>query len=229
VKPNVGHSESASGVTSIIKSVLSLEKRTIIPNIKFETPNPKIPFATAKLTVPVDPKPWPADRSERISVNSFGIGGANAHVILDSAASFGLGSKTSKGTVENPSLFPRLLVFSANHRDSLAKVASNHEQYLESHPSSALNLAYTLGHRRDHLQLRSFCITDGDTPFEISPVAKSKSGLGIVFVFTGQGAQWPEMGRDLINDYPSFQADIQAMDKALSALDHPPSWSIEGI
>ncbi|KAL1597235.1 hypothetical protein SLS60_008817 [Paraconiothyrium brasiliense] len=80
VKPNVGHSEGASGITSLIKAVLALENRIIPPNIKFSTPNPKIAFKKANLQVPVEPTPWPTDRAERVSVNSFGIGGANAHV-----------------------------------------------------------------------------------------------------------------------------------------------------
>lgn len=97
MKPNVGHSEGASGITSVIKSVLALERKTIIPNIKFTQPNPKseeldehddgrnlltrilVPFVSARLTVPIEPTAWPATRKERISVNSFGIGGANAH------------------------------------------------------------------------------------------------------------------------------------------------------
>lgn len=85
-------------MTGLIKAVLSLEKKTIPPNIKFLKPNPKsmhlpndaglslsmltlkVPFAEKKLTVPREPTPWPADRAERISINSFGIGGTNAHV-----------------------------------------------------------------------------------------------------------------------------------------------------
>lgn len=100
VKPNLGHSEAASGITSIVKAVLSLETKTIIPNIKFENPsvssksllpplplfmtssyssNP-VPFASAGLRVPTEPLPWPEDRAERIGINSFGIGGTNVHV-----------------------------------------------------------------------------------------------------------------------------------------------------
>ncbi|GLI81248.1 mycolipanoate synthase [Penicillium ochrochloron] len=79
VKPNLGHSEGAAALTSLIKAVVSLEHQTIIPNIKFQTPNPAIPWETAKLQVPVKVCPWPKDRAERMSVNSFGIGGSNVH------------------------------------------------------------------------------------------------------------------------------------------------------
>ena len=97
VKPNVGHSEGASGLTSVIKMVLALENKTVPPNINFLTPSPKskftrqlswdsmlmldqlVPFSSTGLHVPVEAVPWPKNR-ERVSVNSFGIGGANAHV-----------------------------------------------------------------------------------------------------------------------------------------------------
>lgn len=74
VKPNLGHSEGASGLTSLIKTVLALEKQTIPANIKFSEPNPKIPFQDRKLVVPVEATPWPSHCRERAGVNSFGIG-----------------------------------------------------------------------------------------------------------------------------------------------------------
>lgn len=80
VKPNFGHAEGASGLTSLIKSVLALEHRTIPPNIKFKNPNPHIDFRSGRLKVPTEPIPWPQDLEARISVNSFGFGGSNAHV-----------------------------------------------------------------------------------------------------------------------------------------------------
>ena len=97
VKPNVGHSEGASGITSLIKTVLALEHQEIPPNINFSEPNPKselvvvlvhlsitltdlVPFKSARLQVPLEIIPWPSNRAGRASVNSFGIGGSNAHV-----------------------------------------------------------------------------------------------------------------------------------------------------
>ncbi|QLI74684.1 Highly reducing polyketide synthase gloL [Metarhizium brunneum] len=103
VKPNVGHSEGAAGLTSLIKNVLVLEHGTILPNINFETPNPKIPFEERKLHVPTELESWPKRRAERVSVNSFGTGGVNAHVIIESPKQFGITSQAciqhmSKGT-----------------------------------------------------------------------------------------------------------------------------------
>lgn len=72
IKPNLGHSEGASGLTSVVKAVLALEHRTIPPNIKSLPLNPKLPFKSAGLEVPVEAVPWPKGRHERVSVNCFG-------------------------------------------------------------------------------------------------------------------------------------------------------------
>jgi acyl transferase domain-containing protein len=260
VKPNLGHSEGASGVSSIIKSVLALEHRTIPPNVHFTTPNPKIPFAEANLTVPVEPVPWPKSRKERISVNSFGIGGANGHVILDSAAEFGLkaangqhfanergitngntiinghgmidGHATTNGHHHevangNTAQNQHLLVFSAHHASSLQRSLIEYQHYIQGHPDRLPELAYTLSCRRSHHPHRAFCVTDGSEPLEFSPLAKSKKSPELTFVFTGQGAQWAQMGKELIQDYPDFSADIEHMDGVLSNLLNSAGWSIK--
>ncbi|KAH8592110.1 putative polyketide synthase [Bisporella sp. PMI_857] len=232
VKPNLGHSEGNSAITSIVKAVLSLENRTIIPNIKFKTPNPAIPWEAAKLTVPVEPMPWPANRDERISVNSFGISGSNVHIILDSAASFGLSTNNSSRTavtVDDWRQRKELLLFSANHATALKRAEENYERYLEDHPDRLQDLAYTLAQRREHLKIRSFCVTDGTVPFTTSSQTKSQAPIEAAFVFTGQGAQWPRMGRDLMADCPPFLASIRAMDEVLQSLKHAPPWSLEDV
>lgn len=226
VKPNVGHSEGASGTTSLIKTVLALEHKTIPPNINFSDPNPKIPFERARLQVPLEATQWPEDRHERASVNSFGIGGANAHVVIDSAASFGAASSAQNRGCSAQTR-PHLLVFSANHPDSLRRSVTDYQQYVTSNCSNLADLAYTLGSRREHLVHRAFCVTDGKAPLEVTPFAKSKSCPQINFVFTGQGAQWAGMAKELLEDFPDFRDDIRAMDKVLAELPDPPSWTIE--
>ncbi|KAI9820043.1 MAG: Type I Iterative PKS [Pycnora praestabilis] len=224
VKPNVGHSEGASGITSVIKSVLALENKIIPPNVKFSKPHPKIPFEKANLQVPVEPKPWPKSRVERVSVNSFGIGGANAHVILDSAASFGIDS-TPQG--RNTASRFEILLFSGNHQDSLRRSIDNLSDYVKNNPSALSDLAYTLSVRREHLPHRAYSVTNGVQPLIISPFCKAGPVPQISFVFTGQGAQWAGMGKELMNEYPSFYEDIRTMDRHLARLPHPPSWKIE--
>ncbi|KFH41335.1 Lovastatin nonaketide synthase-like protein [Hapsidospora chrysogenum ATCC 11550] len=85
VKSNIGHLEGASGLAGMIKAVLSLEKGIIAPNVWFEKGNQNIDFDRWNLRVPTEPTPWPTPGLRRASVNSFGYGGTNAHVILDDA------------------------------------------------------------------------------------------------------------------------------------------------
>lgn len=225
VKPNIGHSEGASGLSSLVKAVLSLENRTIIPNIKFNTPNPKIPWKEARLTVPTNPIPFPQDREERISVNSFGLGGANAHAIIESAAKYTFGSRQQ--ITQSQDEIERLLVISANNQASLEKNIENHREFVNRGDVSLRDIAYTLGSRRDHMLYRVFATTSGRS-FEASPIVKSTGSKSCAFVFTGQGAQWPEMGKELMQDYDSFRADIREMDHSLSQLKQAPAWKIEG-
>ncbi|KAL7793746.1 putative polyketide synthase [Trichoderma ceciliae] len=88
VKANIGHLEAASGLAGVIKSVLMLERGLIPPNIHFDNPNPMIEFDNWNLQIPTHLMKWPNQGNRRISINSFGYGGTNAHVILDDAYSY---------------------------------------------------------------------------------------------------------------------------------------------
>ncbi|CAG8097448.1 unnamed protein product [Penicillium olsonii] len=223
VKPNVGHSEGASGITSIIKAILSLEHKTIPPNIHFNTPNPKIPFADGKLHVPLEPTPWPDHRPQRISVNSFGIGGSNAHVILESAST--IISKPIPVSVDCRH-DPQLLVVSAHTADTLRKRIRQVTAYTKTHPDRLCDLAHTLGCRREHLAHRAFAVVQPSTPAleETAFTSFNTTAPNVTFVFTGQGAQWPGMGKGLLNNFPKFKQAIKAMDEALQQLHDYPSW-----
>ncbi|KAH7002677.1 hypothetical protein EDB80DRAFT_809883 [Ilyonectria destructans] len=228
VKPNLGHSEGAAVITSLIKAVISLEHSTILPNIKFNTPNPAIPWDRVKLTVPVTPCPWPKDRAERISVNSYGIGGSNVHFILDSAASFGLGTPNPVPSIVNGQMRKKtLLVFSAEHPESIKTTIRNHEEYLSKYPDRLETMAYNLSEKRERLRYRSFCISSGSDPLTPTAPSLCRNLDQVAYVFTGQGAQWTHMGKELMADFDSFLANIRSMDGILQSLQHAPSWSIE--
>ncbi|KAI1860324.1 uncharacterized protein JN550_011590 [Neoarthrinium moseri] len=230
VKPNLGHSEGAAAITSIMKAVLSLEHRTIIPNIKFNHPNPSIPWENNRLVVPTEELPWPEGRCERFSVNTYGIGGSNAHFILDSAASFNLEIPKTIPPSLQPKRTPTLLLFSAGLPQSLKSVVERHKRYLVEYPEKLDDLAYTIGERRDHLKYRAFSVTDGTETLAEPAVFTFQDSRQAAFVFTGQGAQWANMGRNLMIDYPSFMRDIQSMELVLQGLDHDaPSWSLQAI
>ncbi|KIA75610.1 polyketide synthase [Aspergillus ustus] len=222
IKANIGHGEGASGLSSVIKAVLMLEHRTIPPQVNFVTPNPNIPFDEAQLVVPLEPLQWPAGRPERISINSFGITGANAHAIIESAASTGLVRPHVNGHSSSPPL--SLFVFSANTSDSLKERAAQIQNYLSDHPGRTKDLSYTLASRRAQLGHRAFCLNDSqDATFASEKVQNPPT---INFVFTGQGAQWATMGKELIEHFPQFRNDLTQMSNVLTQLPHPPSWNL---
>jgi acyl transferase domain-containing protein len=212
VKPNLGHTEAASGLVSLLKMVKALEHRTIPPNIKFTSPNPNIPFEDGKLTVPTEPTPWPKDRLERVSVNSFGIGGANAHVILESSATYNVPA----AIYETPET-PQLLLFTANSSKSITRLVDNYKAWVEKNPDKVSDLAYTLARRREHLPHRAFAIVTNGVVESVSQPANSKSTKppSVVMVFTGQGAQWPLMGRELLRSKEVFKSSIRSLDQHL--------------
>lgn len=226
IKPNMGHSESASGLTAIIKATLALEHAVIPPNIKYAPLNPRIPFESAQLHIPTEPTPWPKGRDARISVNSFGIGGSNAHAILESPARFL--PPTSIPTSPSPTQHeaqPQLLLFSANSAPALKHMCRDYEAMLESPAHAVPDIAYTLAMGREHLPYRSFAVASNEaTKFEqmsTTSIPASKGGAlnpSLVFVFTGQGAAWPRMGRELVRSNHIFSRTIDSLDTHLKRL-----------
>ncbi|SMQ54923.1 unnamed protein product [Zymoseptoria tritici ST99CH_3D7] len=217
VKPNLGHTEAASGLVSLIKMVKALEHRTIPPNIKFATPNPNIPFKEAKMVVPLEPTPWPEDRLERISVNSFGVGGANAHVILESAAFHNALPMATPTMSESP----QLLLFTANTKNSLERLVEQYRTWVGQNPDSVCDLAYTLARRREHLRHRAFAIVKNGALEPVSAPVDTKAGRKpskVIMVFTGQGAQWPQMGRELLQSNKTFRSTIESLDRYLQGV-----------
>lgn len=148
--------------------------------------------------------------------------------VIDSAESFGVETTGVAGLTVEP-LRHGLVVFSANHMNSVREGTRNLQDYLEAHPDSLKDLAYTMSVRRERLPYRSFAVSDGSARLEFSAPSRTLSTVpAVTFVFTGQGAQWATMGAKLINDFPSVGEDFQILDGALSKLPHPPSWTIAG-
>ncbi|EED13058.1 polyketide synthase, putative [Talaromyces stipitatus ATCC 10500] len=242
VKPNVGHSEGAAGITSLIKSILAIEHRQVPPNIHFTTFNSKIPFESGKLRVPVDVEEWPRGRAERVSVNSFGIGGVNAHVVVESLEQyFRHNPICTKQTslVTGPRLMSetadvqQLMLFSAHSETSLKEAIDQHRKYIEASDVHFQDIAYTLANRRDHAvrSHRAFAVAmkvNGKISFDVTgPTAVIEPVPRVGWIFTGQGAQWPEMGAELIDANSIFRNSIRGLDEFLASLPNPPSWTIE--
>jgi acyl transferase domain-containing protein len=144
-KPNVGHGEAVSGLTSIIKATLALENKLIPPTTGIQTLSPDLKLAERNIGIVQHLTPWPQNSIERISVNAFGYGGANAHVIIDSAAMHVVVSERSSSE-GNQTCRSVLLPFSAHHQHSLAKIMEGVTK-MNLRACELSDLAYTLAVR----------------------------------------------------------------------------------
>ena len=243
VKTNLGHSEAASGITSIIKTTIAIEQGLIPATIGLRTLNPNIKAREWNVKVVTEQTPWPQlsrsnnKQTPRASINSFGYGGANAHAIIEAAAihvpnNFSSVPPPKTAWTTGPSM---ILPFSASNklslRDRVACLSA-----LDTSSVSLRDLSHTLGSRRSHLSVRGYLTMNeldwkGGFRFEdfnTSDVDGHPTQLPYAFVFSGQGAQWPEMGRQLLDRYPSFEGTIKDLDKNLVRLSQPPDFSIHG-
>ncbi|KAL2758025.1 hypothetical protein ACRALDRAFT_1068472 [Sodiomyces alcalophilus JCM 7366] len=241
VKTNIGHLEGASGLAGIIKTTLALEKRMIPPNMHFNTPNPKIDFENWKLAVPTKMTPWevPEGIARRASINSFGYGGTNAHVILEEykPETSDKPARVVEAIENGVHARPYLLPLSSHSTKAGELTEAALKAYLVENGDAAIgDVAYSLSHprRTKHAQ-RSFVVANDSaglveqltTP---RPAAKwtlaNKTAPRLGFVFTGQGAQWYAMGRQLIEESPLFRQTLKRCDSILQSLPDAPEWSI---
>ncbi|PNY20705.1 Polyketide synthase [Tolypocladium capitatum] len=248
VKSNIGHSEPAAGISGLIKAILSLESGTIFGNPTFITPNPKIDFKGQKIFATRTSMPWPAGARKRASVNSFGYGGSNAHVVLESAEQYLQDnhalSYVSSHLANEADIFgddelssatdvakrPQLLVFSANDETSLRDNVKQLRKHLIN-PSVKVNLqdlAYTLSEKRSLHFNRGFLLSDKTALDEGALILGKKNPQPpkIGFVFTGQGAQWSQMGKALVDAFPTTKDVLKHLDQVLQTAVVPPSWSL---
>lgn len=227
----VGHGEAVSGLTSIIKATLALEHRAIPPTRGIENVNPNLQLAERNIEIVQCTLPWPIESEERISVNAFGYGGANAHAIIDSAAMHlpTIAESSSEARAAQSLLLP----FSAHCPESLAENMNGVAQ-LEMLPWELPNLAYTLTTRRSRLNYRSYMIGSPTSsgvrmsPYPPSP-SQSTTTPKLAFVFTGQGAQWPGMGRELLERFSAYGCVIDDLDAHLQTLPQAPTWTIKQV
>ncbi|KAJ5773670.1 hypothetical protein N7457_008566 [Penicillium paradoxum] len=242
VKSNIGHSEPAAGISGLIKAILSIEQDLIPGNPTFITPTPKIDFDGLKLQPSRANRPWPVAPFKRASVNSFGYGGSNAHVIVEElkvllpdigttyVSSYQGEDDMFADDDEAPASQPQLLVLSANDEASLRAGATALKNHL-TNPNvkvSLEDLSHTLSERRSHHFNRGYLITDTVSINETELVVGKKSTREprVGFIFTGQGAQWPQMGEALIRTFPEARDIVVELDKCLQSSSRAPSWSL---
>ncbi|KAI0386905.1 putative polyketide synthase [Hypomontagnella monticulosa] len=232
VKSNIGHSEPAAGISGLLKAALAIESGVIPGNPTFETPNPNIDFHDLKVHVSRATRPWgPSAGLRRAGVNSFGYGGSNAHVIVESwqGPTRHTASYTSDVFVEEKTYDrPYLLAVSANDEHALKENVAALDKHL-SFPGVSVDLrdvAYTLSEKRTRHFHRGYIVTSSTEISARSLVHGKVTPLPqIGLVFTGQGAQWPQMGKSLLS-FPAAKRHLERLDHALSELPDGPTWSL---
>ncbi len=230
VKTQIGHAEAAAGVAGLIKVILALQHESLPPHLHFHRPNPKIPWNRIPVEVCSEYRPWPAESGPHLAgVSSFGITGTNAHVIVEQAPAATLPVKSCDR--------PLLLPLSANSEKALQAMARNWLTALEK-MTALPDAVYTASVRRSHLSHR-LAVT-GKNAAELAAALTAytqglpHSGLSagntapdnaprIVFVFSGQGAHWEGMGRELLACEPVFRDCLSDCDRAVR---HEAGWSI---
>ena len=202
-KGAIGHTEAVAGLASFLKAAAMLDHEMIPPVAGFAKPKSGLPLD--RMIIPTEVVPWPhaTGVTPRISINSFGFGGAIAHAILEK------GSYPSVGASVYHAASPRLFTLSANSPTSLKTMIRGHHGWVERRMETPLaDLSYTLLHRRSALPYRFSAVAkDHDSLLEAlnqglaMPTTKqAPAELDIVMVFTGQGAVWAGMGRELLMD-----------------------------
>jgi acyl transferase domain-containing protein/NADPH:quinone reductase-like Zn-dependent oxidoreductase/acyl carrier protein/SAM-dependent methyltransferase len=235
VKTNLGHLETAAGVVGLVKGLLVLKRGQIPPSLHFENPSTHIDFDALKLRVPTKIEPFPKTGGPRIvGVNSFGFGGANAHVIIAEAP-------THTPTVQHPSTSDRgwPIVLSARSENALKAAAAQLGAWVEDHEKSngtsnmLPSLTYTLGARRNHHshrltvvshtadalaeELKGFASAEATgSLIRTSFTPRPEHAPRIGFVMSGQGPQWWGMGRELMKSEPVFRKTMEACAAAMA-------------
>ncbi len=217
-KTNLGHLEAAAGIAGFIKATLAVQRAQIPPNLHFTQWNPAIDPSETRFFVPTRPTAWPTDHGpRRAAVSSFGFGGTNAHVVVEQ----GPDQAPTSADIASP---VSTLVVSGKNPQRLAALAATLADWMENAGAAVplADVAHTLNHHRTrHDTFATVCAADYGTAITgLRAVAAGKAapgvvlphngpcGPGTVFVYSGQGSQWPGMGRRLLADEPAFAAAI---------------------
>lgn len=222
VKTNIGHLESAAGVAGIIKVVLSMQHEAIPANLHFKRLNPRISLDGTSLVIPTSQRPWTSGERPRFaSVNSFGMSGTNAHVVLQDAPRVNAPARPAE-ELDRAHVLP----LSARSPAALEELARSYERFLSDGAAgaSACDIAFAASVRRAHHKHRLAVV--GRTREELSDAlatvlrgeARPLAGAadaGVVFVFSGQGSPWAGMGRELLAKEPVFRQAIERCDDLL--------------
>lgn len=224
VKTNIGHLEAAAGIAGLIKAALAIEHGEVPAHLHLQRFNPAAAFDDGRLMVPRQTSAWPSSGApRRAGVSSFGFGGTNCHVVLEQAPP------------PRPPAVPErsyeLLALSARTERALTTLAARIARSLEGEPSLSLaDVCCTINAGRPHhgrrIAVRAASMVDlreallafaaGDSCSQVARGQKrSQNAPRVAFLFTGEGAHYPGMGRELYATEPTFRRELERCDEVL--------------
>ncbi|MFI6084280.1 type I polyketide synthase [Streptomyces sp. NPDC051217] len=241
VKANVGHLEPAAGIVGFVKAVLCVDRAHLVPNRNFRAPNPAVPDFQKDFDVLRAPRPWPSSpgRPRRAGVSSVGMGGTNAHVLIEQAPEeqpeprstgedlpsavvsgvvpWVLSARTESALREQAARLRGLVAADA----SLSTADVGHS-LVSTRPSFEHRVVVLSGDREEALTGLDLVAAGGDAARVVRGVAAGSLGP-VVFVFPGQGSQWLGMGRQL---YAESEVFARGIDECARALEPWLDWSL---
>ncbi|MEM7583476.1 MAG: type I polyketide synthase [Acidobacteriota bacterium] len=226
VKTNFGHLEAAAGIAGLLKVILALQQEEVPPHLHLNEPNPHIPWQKMPLRIPTEVEPWPRNEQPRMAgVSSFGLSGVNAHVVVEEAPS-------PEATLAAAVAGPHVLCISAQDQEALGDLVGRYRDLAAADEGPSLeDLAWTAATRRSHHAHRLSLVADSRQEVEQALAAHlagdSSPGLahgritaGVaprwVWVFSGQGSQWPGMGLGLLEREAVFRQKLEECDELIS-------------
>ncbi|MFH8342656.1 SDR family NAD(P)-dependent oxidoreductase [Streptomyces sp. AM6-12] len=238
IKSNLGHMEAAAGMAGVLKSLVVIKSRSIPKTLHADPPNPKIDFDGLGLQPVLTARALPGDSRVVIGVNSFGIGGANAHAVLASPpAGSAAVSAVAAAPVANTAERPVPVIVSAHTRQALTAALeswADHFAAMAADPSrgpeALYDVAFTSCRRRTRRRHGMAFFATGPTQAaevltraargqEVGTATERLVSAGrIGFVFCGNGSQWAGMGAELLDNDPAFTAEVQAVSDELEPL-----------
>ena len=208
VKTNIGHLEGAAGIAGLMKVVLQLQHQQIASHLHLKKPNPYINWSELPVVVSTETVPWSAKEETRMAgVSSFGFIGTNAHVVLEGTGNGERGTAKQEGD--------GLLVLSAKSEKALMALVAKYREFLADNPEVSLgDICFTASTGRSHFnhRLAIAASTTDELRQHLENVTTTHSTVQkspqIVFLFTGQGSQYPDMGKELYETQPTFRDAI---------------------